>query len=353
MKYKEIGSEFWDFEISHVKEFEFHKDVRYSLTGRTALIHIIKDILSLKKIKRVSLPNYLCHTMIVPFQLQGIECYFYDIQFYNGEFHHLDSPEIYESDIVLIMDYFGFKTSTKNIIIDKAKKNNCIVIEDNTHDLFSFNNANTDVDYSFNSFRKWTGLAAGSIIIKKGKFNIDCSNVHLEKYTKMREAAKIMKKDYIFDKNSKNKNYLFLFKDAEELLENNYFDYDLSEKYISSIKEIDYKKISTKRISNAKKLIDVLSEKSWVSVPRIKDGDIPLFVPVFVHESVRKNIMSKLKESNIFCPIHWPLSTYHEKFSNHLYYEEISLICDQRYDESDLSIILKIFDEIGEEYDGL
>ena len=78
------------------------------------------------------------------------------------------------------------------------------------------------------------------------------------------------------------------------------------------------------------------------------DDVVPLFVPIFV-ESKRDNIHEILHRNNIFCPIHWPVDwqkDYPGMVVSNIYFKELSLICDQRYDEEDMRLQLEMIESI-------
>ena len=84
-----------------------------------------------------------------------------------------------------------------------------------------------------------------------------------------------------------------------------------------------------------------------------KDATL-LFIPIFVDD--RRSLRSLFFQNNIFTPIHWPHISDELNGNNRIYDRELSLICDQRYDENDmnrqLEIISQFMDRVGEEHGG-
>ena len=71
----------------------------------------------------------------------------------------------------------------------------------------------------------------------------------------------------------------------------------------------------------------------------MSNGDVPLFVPIFIKKDYRDRLRDYLIAHQIYCPVHWPISEYHRKVTNYektIYDEELSLICDQRYSREDM-----------------
>ena len=342
---KEIGSEFWTSEKDFSTEKIFPNNARFFLSGRSALVHIIKDILgSQKKFHKVGLPSYLCHTMIQPFLQNGIECKYYDIKLIDNDLTVIFDESIFECDAILVIEYFGYHTRNINDLIDRAKKDNIILIEDITHQIMKYNISKLRTTYAFASYRKWTGVYSGAVVLKESKFAIEDSFVFDEKYEQLREHAMNLKKHYIEDMSKSDKNYLDLFRNAEEYLEQNYIDYSLSGKRIEDLKHLNYQKIVLLRNQNAKFLHNELSKLDKLHLLNFDESSTPLFVPIFVEPSFRNFLKDELKKRRIYCPVHWLYSKIHI-IPNSLYDEELSLVCDQRYNNNDLIKIVEIVKE--------
>ena len=77
----------------------------------------------------------------------------------------------------------------------------------------------------------------------------------------------------------------------------------------------------------------------------MKENDCPLFVPILVENrnELRKYLISK----NIYCPVHWPISSLHKLSDEerYIYDHEISLVCDQRYNLEDMDYICECIKE--------
>ena len=70
----------------------------------------------------------------------------------------------------------------------------------------------------------------------------------------------------------------------------------------------------------------------------MKDTDCPMFVPIFVPDGKRDELRRYLIRNEIYCPVHWPVSEYHvlDEKTKEIYDNELSLVCDQRYNEKDM-----------------
>ena len=133
-----------------------------------------------------------------------------------------------------------------------------------------------------------------------------------------------------------DKDYLKVFDQAEELLESVSIS-PADERDMELAKKFDVKAIKTKRRANAEVLRRAFPD--WLIFPTLAPTDIPMFVPVLVPDGKRDALRRYLIQNEIYCPIHWPVSEYHklDERTAHIYQNELSLVCDQRYTEEDMN----------------
>lgn len=332
---KEIGSEFWNTEPTR-------RDKVYLLSGRTALEFIIRDVIRNYHISSVLLPSYCCHTMIEPFCRHGIKVRFYDIFVAEDGQLSADVPEISNGEIFYYMTYFGFH-KIEGISIENVRNAAEVIIEDCTHSWLAESRLECS-DYSYASYRKWTGLSGIASASKYNGFFIDLPIRRNEKYCDLRREAAALKRNYIEDGIGDKRIFLSLFNEAEELLEEDYIGYAPEPEAIAKFVNIDVNGLKQARVNNASILLDGLKEIDGIGLifNEISENDVPLFVPILV-PSGRTELRRFLIEKSIYCPVHWPLSAYHKGISdraNVLYEQELSIICDQRYTEEDMDRIV-------------
>ena len=103
----------------------------------------------------------------------------------------------------------------------------------------------------------------------------------------------------------------------------------------------DYQKQRNIRINNARILYEGLESNQDISfLFPIHRMDCPLFVPVIIANGKRDVIRKKLIDNRIYCPVHWPHPN--AECQSNLYEVELSLICDQRYNEDDMQRIVEV-----------
>ncbi len=347
---REIGSEFWNMELTEISGLNTEFPHQFLLTGRTALDFIINDIKSGADFTTVYLPSYCCHTMIQPFIENGIAVLFYEVSFSENQFHYnIDFNAAF--DAVLIMQYFGYHNIFKEQLIERFRRNKKLIIEDATHSWFSSVPYNPLSDYVFTSFRKWTGLACGALVLKQNSepFHYTVELSINKTYIELRRKAAELKQQFIEEGLGKKEVFLNYFNMAEEMLDRDYRNYGLPLTYIDCIRRLDLDKIRTSRIKNAAYLTERLKKFSDIETIELTDRDVPLFVPVFIRNGTRDELRRFLIQKDIYSPVHWPLSNQHGINNIQLYNSGMSLVCDQRYTERDME---RIIQSISEFYGG-
>ena len=304
---KEIGSEFYDVPICKKKNDLFASDTKWFLSGRHALEYIIID----SGIKSVSMPRWCCESMIIPFKKHNV-----DVYFYNNE------PD-YSCDAILIMDYFGFTKRNYEKTLYKG-----IIIRDLTHSLLS--RTYNDANYYFGSLRKWAGFYTGGYAWGNWKKNIPIPSFN-DKYVKLRKDAMELKKNYI-ENGHGDKKYLTIFAEANDLL--NKLDICAAHpEDINRANYLDVQFVKEKRRNNAR----ILMKELQIDV-QLNTSDVPLFIPIYVEK--RNELRKFLIDNNVYCPVHWP--NYDVNGT------ELSLVCDQRYDEKDMIKIVSLVKKFKE-----
>lgn len=326
----EIGSEFWDVPVTEKKNTLFSKNVNWYLSGRVALRAIIQDIKSRAEIHTVAVPSWCCHTMIEPFVEAGIEVSLYPVYYQNGLVQEID----YEKDLLFVMDYFGY--SGRQLGLSGYQG---IIIRDMTHSIFSA--LYSDADYYFGSLRKWCGVWTGGYAWARDGHGLFIGSSDDFGYTALRAKAMWLKNSYIYGLGIEDKGYLRIYGEAEVRL-GHVGICSGAERDIDLIQRIDVEGIRKRRSQNAKVLQDSFAD--WLLFPEMKDTDCPMFVPIFVPGGKRNELREYLIQHEIYCPVHWSVSKYHkiDEKVGHIYKNELSLVCDQRYEEEDMYRIVKI-----------
>ena len=331
---REIGSEFWDVPTVEKHNSIFPESTQWYLSGRSALQAIIKE---LKGCHTVAMPSWCCDSMIKPFVDAGIEVQFYPVYWQDGLIQEINL----DSDVLFMMDYFGYTSSVPDLNGYIG-----IVIRDVTHSLFSAKYS--DADYYFGSLRKWCGVWTGGYAWTQDSRRLFMEQSDDLGYTSLREKAMNQKNSYIHGWGVTDKQYLKVFEGAEDALENIGIA-PAADRDVWLAHKLHADGIIARRRANAEILRSAFTD--WLVFHNMKDTDCPMFVPILVPDDKRNELRRYLIQNEIYCPIHWPVSEYHrlDDRTGYIYENELSLVCDQRYTEEDMSRMvetIKMFTEV-------
>ena len=338
----EIGSEYWlekynaDESIHNIVEKD---NMVLLMSGRTAIDLALYIINKNNEIRKIYMPSYCCESMLIAFKERNMQIDFYDVEYKNGNLvYDINLQE--DCDLFFAMNYFGFSNYNMDFYIENYKRKGCIVIEDSTHSLLSQRKYNKHSDVVIASLRKWFPIISGGLLIIN---NEECSQdikekkkklINNKEYIELKKMAMEKKREYIHNKTISKEIFLGKFKEADKILKDKYQYCKIDEVSQNILEHIDINRIVDSRIKNVKMIYSYLREQSQIGFLDKIDfsKDCPLFVPIFLKNEKREEIRKKLICNNVFCPIHWPVpADIKEESQKKIYYNELSLICDQRY----------------------
>ena len=342
---KDIGSEYWEKEktqkLNNLEYFNLGKDIKYLMLGRTAIDYILKNIEDDMKI--VYMPNYCCESMVKPFLDNKYVIKYYNVDLINKKY---DINYHEKCSIFFAMNYFGYSETNMDEHINKMKSKGVITIEDITHRLFQSQRYCTKSDYLIASLRKWFPIYSGAIAVNiNNKFKINIDNYTIDqKYIKDKKNAMNLKKKYMNNEIKDKTEFLKLFEDSDKKI-SNYMMKKIDQESLEIIKEIDIDDMIKKRRKNAEIINNMCKKNSNIKILlELSTDDCPLFVPILLSD--RERIKAELIKNDIYCPSHWQNFA---NIENDIYKHELSLICDQRYNEDDIKqYINKLLEIVGE-----
>lgn len=342
----EIGSEYWEFDGQLNKDnrefWNIGKDVKFTLSGRTSIYYVLKNILLKSHIQKVYMPSYSCISMVQAFDDLGIEVEFYDVYYNEGLKYNIDFEE--ECDIFFAMNYFGYSESNMDEYIKKFKEKGKIVIEDITHSILSKKSYSENSDYLVGSLRKWFPVSSGGIAVAmNSKFELELENKQNEELINAKTKAMQNKKLYIENNEGSKEQFLNQYTESNKILENDYKDYSMDLNSLKIIMGIDLEEIKSQRKENVKIIYEKLKNISEIRflIDNYDEDDCLLFVPVLINNEIRNNLRSYLISKNVYLPIHWPL----DQKINNIFDKELSLVCDQRYKKEQIEEYINLIIE--------
>lgn len=345
MSYSEIGSFFWlsgEEKQGHNSKIDWLplvEDSAFTFSGRNAIDIALKDILKERNINRVLVPSYCCVSMLQSFVDRGLKIEFYEVGLTDGKFAY-QIKNANENTVVLLMSYFGLNSENAHEAIESYRRKGAVIIEDITHSLLNQNQASSLSDYVVVSLRKWFSIPTGGWVGKcKGtlseKPTLNSNHAVEEKIKGMRE-----KYDYLTGKLDSKENFLLL----QSKFDNDLIHVDrmlkIDDISLQLICGTDIQALIQQRRNNANILMSGLKDLvgKVIMIPNVDLAvDTPLFLPVFMETKKRDALRKYLIEKGIYCPIHWPEVM---GAAPGLRTMELSLVCDQRYSEGDMQVIV-------------
>ncbi len=319
---REIGSEFHKMPACSGSGIVLPIPGELVFSGRTAIETVLMEMPTARK---AMLPSYCCSSMIEPFRNAGIEVEFYPVIYDNGLKADLDISD--STDILLWCNYFGFHTPMPDLPGFKGA-----IIEDVTQSLFSDHSCDPRSDFLVASLRKWEPIYCGGYCAARdGKLHSAPKSEPPIEFIGKKSSAMSLKSEFLTDADEDKKSkYLSSFSESNHWLEAHYSGLSIDRWSAGYLSTVDMASQRECRRRNAKVLYDGLKDAVQFLFPEEK-MDCPLFVPILISD--RDTVKSGLIERKIYCPSHWPCP---EGCVSNLYDTELSLVCDQRYNEEDM-----------------
>ena len=353
----EIGSNFWlapdqhydDKPIGAPEQFNCKgSDYVWLSTGRSAIKFVIKTIEEhnpgLKKV--AVLPSFTCDTVFEPFLKSGYEVYYYPIEKGLNTTSDAIMKKVVEHDasIVLFHRYFGFDTIEGQVekMCKTLRNMGKYSIEDCTQCLYS-NIPRAEADFTVGSIRKWTGTPDGGFAVcKEGKFDNkpSCSDKDLE-HAKVK--ASFAKYRYLFEHEADKSEMLAMYREAENILDNQSDIYAISKTSIKVQANLNRKELVSKRRENFELLRGTLKGQFQPVFTLNEDKEVPLYFPILVED--RAALQKHLVSNAIYAPVVWPKDekqpTQCEGAEN-AYTHLLCIPIDQRYGTDDMKRIVEV-----------
>ena len=329
----EIGSEFWDVPVSETVWNGFSDNIKWFISGTSALQFVLADAKREREIRSAAIPSWCCECMITPFLQQGIEVFFYSVYVDEDGVLTSDYSSAPSCDLTLAISYFGY-TGQRS----KGTPSG-VIVRDLTHEIFCF--SRQDAAYYFGSLRKWAGFWTGGFAWKHSAWIAVQEPEPLDAaYVAMRKGAMEHKLRYLSGC-CEDKSYLEQFEQAEDFLDRcgvmsgSPRDVDLALHF-------DVATIRRKRRENAMLLLDGLRE--YALFQDLAEADCPLFVPILLDQERRDGLRRFLIRNRIYCPVHWGISDAHRLSERQraIYERELSIVCDQRYGKAEMTRITEM-----------
>lgn len=346
----EIGSH---FEFDKTMKFQDNKsadwlpnlgDFAFTFSGRAAIELVLENISHTRKVRSVYMPSYCCDSMVDPFIKKGVDVQYYDVSYSKASGLKYDIELDNECDIFFAMSYFGLEDFNMDAAVEAFVKEGKVIIEDITHRLLSEQPNSHRADYCIASLRKWFAIPTGGYVTKRREPLLKKPYLNSDHLVTGKIDAMYEKKRYLHGLNNNKESFLDKFKNFDEKI--GYIDcsYHIDSLSLDLIKQLDLENIKKRRRENAKVLYEGLVElgmiETLIPAPNLNDKT-PLFVPVMLTNEKRNALRKELIENKIYCPVHWP----RKNNTDNIWKNELSIICDQRYNEKDMENIIEVIEK--------
>ncbi len=166
-------------------------------------------------------------------------------------------------------------------------------------------------------------------------FEIKLDSKSNEKMIDVKKSAMENKKKYLENQEEVSKEiFLNQYNESGKILDQDYKNYSIDDESLKVIMGIDIEKIKKSRIENAETIYKKLRLNKHIEflINTFNGQDGLLFVPIILKKEIRNLLRKYLIENKVYLPVHWPLD---DKINN-IFEQELSLICDQRYNENQI-----------------
>ena len=288
-------------------------------SGRSSLKLILKSGL---KDKKFLVPDYLCKIIIDILKEFDVRYSFYNV----NEDLSVDEKSLKRQkfDALYVINYFGQKNSLPN----QLKRDDLIVIEDDVFSPMLPGPGNSRRWIGFNSLRKVTYLADGSLIQSTQKLIPDLIDGQEAGFSKVKYEAKRIKYEYLHRQKNSEQKYLQIFQRAEAMLDRQRSIHSISKKSLFNLFGFysNLEQEQAVRQANYQVLDRFLQDYKIAIKPR--------YFSFYVLALDRRDELREFLFSHkIFLPVHWPKI---KGLSNPLYDRVLSIPLDSRYTEKDM-----------------
>lgn len=289
-------------------------------SGRHALEYILRQLGS--KVKTVHLPYYTCDVVIEPLRRLNIGYQFYHI---NKRLEIDDMPQLRESHYLIANNYFGIKDRYIDALFNEVGER---LIVDNSQ---AFLAPERQGMMSFYSPRKFVGVSDGGFA---------CTPVN---------------QDITINQDFSTERAKYLMRRIDAGASAGYTEFkesshDLSVQPMKCMSHLTYRILSTidfdevrnRRRSNFDIIHAELGSINMMSIPDSSSFACPMVYPFMTKDTA---LRQRLIDNQIFVATYWP-NVKNWCASDMLEYrlatEIIPLPIDQRYDQSDMKMIVEI-----------
>jgi hypothetical protein len=331
----EIGGEFHWMGLPRAPFVPWPKDARWYLLGRHALVALLQAFPPASR--RLWVPSYFCFA-VSDYWRSFIEVISYRAypQCAEPEWSTLQPTA---DDVVIAVNFFGINSG--DVWRSWRESNQCILVEDHSHDPVSGWALRSNADYAFASLRKTLPVPDGGILWSPRGLSLPPSGTDESGASTLKLAAMLWKREYLAGNSSleAKSTYREWQQSGEHAFDTSTISFatHLSQQYVSSGVPVEWR---NRRVENARRLLSALNgNREFQPIFEEWPQDAaPLGVVLeFDSHKQRDAIRLRLQENKIYCPVHWPPTATCEPTARDLADRLLTLPTDQRYGSQEMT----------------
>ena len=319
-------------------------DINFLMSGRCAIYFCLQDSMLTDQKRVAYLPAYICETVMAGFIRANYRVIFYDVDKHLCP--HFDPKVIPEISFLLICGWYGYSTYDSEFVAE-CQKQGVTVMQDITQTAFSANGVCPYTDYVVCSMRKWMGVPAGGIAIKRnGTFKINPEPAN-ELHLNMRREAMTIGHEYRQTGNEElNKKSFDTFWQAEMMLRQIFNIQEGDRQSIEIMCHYPVQDAVARHRENYQYLISHLPKNAPLKpfFTDIPDDTCPMYFAFLCNH--RQHFKDYLKDNGILANIYWPVPPFirieNYPMAHYVYNHVMSVCCDQRYSLKDMQHIIDV-----------
>jgi hypothetical protein len=245
------------------------------------------------------------------------------------------------SDVVIAVNYFGVRTGDE--WRSWRDRNDCVMVEDHSHDPASGWALRSNAEYAFASLRKTLPVPDGGIMWSPRSLPLPQTSPGVSPASALKLAAMLWKRDYLEGQSAAEVKAVYRAWQQEGECGFEQADVGFatapSQQYLSYGVPVCWREL---RVQNAKCLLSEMSEsKEFRPIFTQWPKDAAPLGAVFAFDSQeqRDAMRQVLQQRGVYCPIHWPATEGVDSASRRLAGCLLTIPTDQRYQPSDMEKI--------------
>lgn len=331
----EIGSEFHWMGLPPAPCVSLPTPLSWYLLGRHAVIALLRSLP--QRSRRLWIPSYFCGNVAAYWAgFMPLAYYADDPRRAEPDWATLKPAA---DDMVVAVNYFGVRSGEP--WWHWRERNQCLLLDDHSHDPVAGWALRSRADYAFSSLRKTMPAPDGAILWSPRGLPLPAASETDASASALKLAAMIWKREYLQNGAAAETKASFRqwqlageqgFDQSAEISAATSF----SQEYLAPGVPVKWRR---QRAANVRRLLHQL--RSWpVAEPLFeswpRDGGPLAAVFRFHSTEERDRIRKKLEEFNVYCPVHWPAAEQLDPAMRQLSATLLSIPTDQRYRARDM-----------------